>query len=469
MFSRRQQPNASEAANNVAFPAASYTESFCCRLRCRRNADTAIRNPREYTHLMKPRTIARVSLTALLGTPVTDAQGHLRGRLKDIAVATGPDAGKVAGLVLKTRTGLCIVPSEDVMETPAGTLELRSSGAMTPLKDDEKYLYLQQDLVDRQIIDIHGRKVVRVIDVDLEWLGRGAAHLLRVAEVEVGLRGAFRRVFKGLLPRATLETLSRKLGPHGIPWEFVDVIEVDPARRVKLRIEYERLAEMHPSDLAEILEDLAPAEREAVFTSLDEEVAAEALEEVDPRMQKSLLERLDEERIADIVEEMDPGAAADLLAELPDDQSDAILQEMEPEERHEVEELLEFDEHSAAGCMTTDFVYLGMQATVAQAVQALRSFDGDPEGVTEVYLLDEKRVLRGAVSLARLVMAQPDSRLAVLAEPRVLSCPADLRQDDLAELFDKYNLHALPVVDEKNRMVGVVQADHVISFLREKL
>ena len=418
---------------------------------------------------MKPRTIARVSLTALLGTPVTDAQGHLRGRLKDIAVATGPDAGKVAGLVLKTRTGLCIVPSEDVMETPAGTLELRSSGAMTPLKDDENYLYLQQDLVDRQIIDIHGREVVRVNDVDLEWLGRGAAHLLRVAEVEVGLRGAFRRVFKGLLPRATLETLSRKLGPHGIPWEFVDVIEVDPARRVKLRIEYERLAEMHPSDLAEILEDLAPAEREAVFTSLDEEVAAEALEEVDPRMQKSLLERLDEERIADIVEEMDPGAAADLLAELPDDQSDAILQEMEPEERHEVEELLEFDEHSAAGCMTTDFVYLGMQATVAQAVQALRSFDGDPEGVTEVYLLDEKRVLRGAVSLARLVMAQPDSRLAVLAEPRVLSCPADLRQDDLAELFDKYNLHALPVVDEKNRMVGVVQADHVISFLREKL
>ena len=418
---------------------------------------------------MHLRTTARVSLTALLGTPVTDSQGHLRGRLKDIAVATGPDAGKVAGLVLKTRTGLCIVPSEDVMETPAGTLELRSSGAMVPLKDDGNYLYLQQDLVDRQIIDIHGRKVVRVNDVDLEWLGHGAAHLLRVAEVEVGLRGAFRRVFKGLLPRGTLESLSRKFRFSGIPWQFVDVIEVDPARRVKLRIEYERLAEMHPSDLAEILEDLAPAEREAVFTSLDEEVAAETLEEVEPKLQKALLEKLDEERIADIVEEMDPGAAADLLAELPEEQSDAILEEMEPEERHEVEELLEFDEHSAAGCMTTDFVFLGLQSTVAQAVQALRSFDGDPEGVTEIYLLDEKRVLKGVVSLARLVMAQPDTRLSVLTEPRVLSCPADLRQDDLAELFDKYNLHALPVVDTLGRMVGVVQADHVISFLREKL
>jgi Mg/Co/Ni transporter MgtE len=300
-------------------------------------------------------------------------------------------------------------------------------------------------------------------------MGHGGVHLLRVAEVEVGLRGAVRRVFKGLLPRATLETLSRRFKDRGIPWAFVDVIEVDPARRVKLRIEHERLAEMHPSDLAEILEDLAPAERDAVFTSLDEEVAAEALEEVDPKLQKSLLETLDEERIADIVEEMDPGAAADLLAELSEEQSDAILEEMEPEERQEVAELLEFDERSAAGAMTTDFVAVSAEATVAQAVQALRSFDGDPESVTEIYLLDGRKVLKGTIPLARLVMAQPETRLAVLAEPRFLSCPAEMHQNELAEIFDKYNLHALPVVDAQNRMVGVVQADHVIAFLREKL
>ncbi|HZP04483.1 MAG TPA: CBS domain-containing protein [Terracidiphilus sp.] len=419
---------------------------------------------------MEPQTPTRVSLTALLGTPVTDAHGHLRGRLKDIAVATGPDAGKVAGLVLKTKAGLSIIPSQDVMETPAGTLELRSTDALVPLKKAEgNFLYLQQDLVDRQIIDIHGRKVVRVNDVDLEWLGKGGAHLLRVAEVEVGLRGAFRRVFKGVLPRARLEAVSRKITPRIIPWQFVDVIEVDPARRVKLRIEHERLAEMHPSDLAEILEDLAPAEREAVFTSLDEEVAAETLEEVEPKLQKALLEKLDEERIADIVEEMDPGAAADLLAELPEDRSDAILEEMEPEERQEVEELLEFDEDTAAGWMTTDFVYLGADSTVAQAVQALRSFDGDPDSVTDIFLLDEKRVLRGSVSLARLVMSQPETRLNVLTESRILSCPADLHQNELAEMFDKYNLHSLPVVNTQGRMVGVIKADQVISFLRKKL
>ena len=418
---------------------------------------------------MPPRATSRVSLTALLGTPVTDAQGHLRGRLKDIAVATGPEAGRVAGLVLKTRSGLCIVPSQEVMETPAGTLELRTPSALAPLKDDGNFIYLQQDLVDRQIIDVHGRKVVRVNDVELEWMGHGSVHLLRVAEVEVGLRGAVRRVFKGMLPRTRIESLSARFAPKVIPWQFVDLIEVDPARRVKLRIEYERLADMHPSDLADILEELSPAEREAVFESLDEEVAADTLEEVEPRLQKALLEKLDEEKIADIMEEMDPGAAADLLAELPEERSDAILEEMEPEERQEVEELLEFDEKSAAGSMTTEFVAVNGNATVADAVQALRAFDGDPESVTEVYLLDDKRVLKGAVPLARLVMAQPESRLAVLTEPRVLSCPADLNQMELAEIFDKYNLHALPVVDSQGRMVGLVQADHVISFLRERL
>lgn len=418
---------------------------------------------------MNQRTTTRVSLTALLGAPVTDPEGNICGKLKDIAVATGPDAGKVAGLVLKTRTGLSLVPSQEVRETSAGTLQVLSTQAITPLQDQGNFIYLQQDLVDRQIIDIHGRKVVRVNDVDLEWMGDGSVHLLRVAEVEVGLRGAFRRVFKGILPKAKLDQLSRRFKDRGIPWQFVDVIEVDPSRRVKLRIEYERLAEMHPSDLADILEDLSPAERDAVFTSLDEEVAAETLEEVDPKLQVSLLEKLDEEKIADIVEEMDPGAAADLLAELPEDRSDAILEEMEPEERQEVAELLEFDEHSAAGAMTTDFVYLGTGATVSQVGSALRSYDGDIEAVTEIYLLDEKRVLRGAVPLARLVMAPPDTALMALAEARVLSCPADMKQIELAEMFDKYNLHALPVVDSQSRMVGVVQADHVISFLREKL
>jgi CBS domain-containing protein/sporulation protein YlmC with PRC-barrel domain len=406
------------------------------------------------------------SLTLLLGTPVTEAHGTLFGRLKDIAVATGADAGQIAGLVLKTKRGLELVPATEVLGTPSGLLELRSVEAVQPLRGDENFILLKQDLLDRQIIDVHGRKVVRVNDVDLQWFSKDEKQDLRVREVEVGLRGAVRRLLLGLLPKRTLERLAHQFPTRVIPWEFVDVIEVDPARRVKLKIEHERLAQLHPSDIADILEDLAPAEREAILTTLDEEVAAETLEEVEPRLQKALVESLDSEVVAGIVEEMDPGAAADLLAELPDERSEAILEEMDPAERQEVEDLLEFREDSAAGRMTTDFVQVPLDATVADGVDALRNFEGDPETVTEMYLVDDKDILKGVVPLGRMILAKPETRLAVLAEPRFISCFADAHQKQVAELFDKYNLRALPVLNEEGRLVGVVEADHVIAFLR---
>jgi magnesium transporter len=417
---------------------------------------------------MHEKHTTHASLTLLLGTLVTDRQGRVQGRLKDVAVATGPSAGNVAGLVLKTRAGAMLVPAKDVLQTPAGTLELREDAALSPFRGDENLLLLQQDVMDRQIIDVHGRKVVRVNDIDLQWFSENGHEGLRVSEVAVGLRGAVRRLLKGVVPRYTLASFAMRFGASIIPWEFVDLIEVDPARRVKLKIEHARLASMHPSDLADILEDLSAQEREAIFVSLDEEVAAEALEEVDPRMQKALLESLDSGRVADIVEEMDPGAAADLLAELSDERSEAILEEMNPEERQDVEELLEFRENSAAGRMTTDCVQVNADATVGDAVQAMRDFDGDPERVTEIYLTGKNDVLEGVVPLSRLILALPETRLNVLAEPRIISTHVETHQDEVAELFDKYNLHALPVVDSENRLVGVVQADHVIAFLRSK-
>ena len=296
------------------------------------------------------------------------------------------------------------------------------------------------------------------VATSLPALGVGAA---------VGLRGAIRRLLKGTMPKQALDALARKFPARVIPWEFVDMIEVDPARRVKLNIEHERLAQLHPSDIADILEDLAPAEREAVLTTLDEEVAAEALEEVEPKLQKSMMEGLTSEAAAGIVEEMDPSAAADLLAELSDARSEAILEEMNPEERQEVEELLEFREDSAAGRMTTEYVAVPKTATVADGIQALRDFDGDIETITEIYLIDEAEVLHGVVPLARMVLALPETRLDVLAEPRFISCEADAHQQQVAELFDKYNLRALPVLDSAGKLAGVVEADHVIAFLRQ--
>ncbi|HEX4038575.1 MAG TPA: CBS domain-containing protein [Acidobacteriaceae bacterium] len=409
------------------------------------------------------------SLTSILGTPITSVRGRMRGRLKDVAVGTGADAGRVAGLVLKTRKGLEIASSKDVRWTPSGALELRPEATLSPLHGDENFILLRQDLLDRQIIDVHGRKVVRVNDVNLHWqLDGNGDEQLRVTEVEVGLRGALRRLFRGTLPKRTLEGFIAKLPPRVIPWNFVDMIEVDPARRVKLNIEHERLAQLHPSDIADILEDLAPAEREAILRTLDEEVAAETLEEVEPRLQKSLVQALDSETAAGIVEEMDPSAAADLLAELSNERSEAILEEMDPEERQEVKELLEFREDSAAGRMTTEYVAVPQTATVADAIRALRGFEGDPETITEIYLTDSGENLQGVVPLARLVLARPETRLDVLTEPRFISVRGDQHENEVAELFDKYNLRALPVLDKSGRLVGVVEADHVIAFLRSR-
>jgi Mg/Co/Ni transporter MgtE len=270
------------------------------------------------------------------------------------------------------------------------------------------------------------------------------------------------------MPAQQIDHFSRHFAARVIPWEFVDFIEVDPARRVKLKIEHQRLASLHPSDIADILEELAPAEREAIFGSLDEETAAEALEEIDPKLQQSLTESLDSSRVADIVEEMDPGAAADFLAELPEERSEAILEQMEPEERQEVEELLEFRDNSAAGRMTTDFIQLPEESTVADAIQALKNFDGYPETVTDIYMVDGKDILKAAVALSRMLLVAPDTPLKTIQEEQLISCRAEAHEDEVAELFDKYNLRALPVTNEKNVLVGVVQADQVISFLRKQ-
>jgi sporulation protein YlmC with PRC-barrel domain len=429
------------------------------------------------------------SVSALMGAPIADTSGRMVGHVREFAVAPPVDASHVYGLVLRL-TGadrsarLSMVAVGDLELTTSGALKMRGGAAPALMPEDDSFLLLERDLLDQQIIDVSGHKVVRVNDVDLVWEpladsnsgpsnGEGetlAGQLLslRIAEVEVGTRGAVRRLLKGL-PAATVERVSGRFRTSIIPWDFVDLIDRDPARRVRLKIEQDRLARMHPSDLADILEELAPAERQAIFSSLDEGVAAEALEEVEPKMQKALTESLDSEQIAGIVEEMDPAAAADFLAELPDERSEAILEEMDPEERQDVEELLEFSSNSAAGEMTTDYVALPQEATAGQAVAALHDFEGDIETLTHIFLLDEHEVLRAVVPLVKVLLAAPESKLAGLAEAyHLVSCDVHATGKKVAELFDKYNLRALPVVDAEKKLAGVIYAEQVIAQLRTK-
>ena len=410
----------------------------------------------------------KTTVASLVGAPVRDSAGAVIGHVREFAVSPSRDASRVYGLVLKLSGPARdrkenMVAIEDLEDTGNG-LRLIPNAAPVPPPSDPALVLLERDLLDQQIIDVHGRKVVRVNDVHLCWDQTPDHRLnLRIAEVEVGLRGAVRRLIKGL-PSGTVEAIASRFTPSVIPWEFVDLI--DPSRRVRLKVDQDRLSSMHPSDLADILEDLAPPERQALFESLDEEVAAETLEEVQPKLQKSLVQSLDSEHVAGIVEEMDPGAAADLLSELPEEKSEEILEEMDPAERQEVEELLEFSHDSAAGRMTTEYVALPETARVGDVLEALRDFEGDIELITDIYLIDLEEHLTGLVPIVRILLAGAETPLSDLPHAHLVTCHVDAGGRKVAELFDKYNLRSLPVVDEQNKLVGVVHAEQVIALLR---
>lgn len=412
--------------------------------------------------------MSTIALSELLGASVTDASGAHGGHVREVALTAGDDLAHVSTLIVRTKKGDRLLPFSSVASLNGG-VRATSAASDWPKAESEGLFLLERDLLDQQIIDVHGRKVVRVNDVDLHPETTNGHTRLKIGSVDVGARGAIRRLLKGFVPMVALKLLLQRIPPRLIPWEFVDLIETDPARRVKLKISHDRLAKLHPADIADIIEELAPSERQAVFQTLDEEVAAGALEEVQPKVQKSIVESLDSERAADIVEEMNPAAAADLLADLPEERTSQILKEMEPEGREEVAELLEFHENTAAGRMNTEYVALDSEATVNDAIETLRNFEGGVETLHTIFLVDHQGKLMGAVPLAKLVLAKSDDKLLSLTTEPLISCHAGAREKEVAETFDKYNLVILPVVDDKGVLTGVITSDDVISLLRAKL
>src|SRR5437773_5774067 len=372
-----------------------------------------------------------VALSELLGATVRDASGTVRGRVREIAVTPQDHPTRIAYLIVKTPDGERILPPDTLMSAGASVRTATEMSQWDRFNPSDGLLLLKRDLLDQQIIDIHGRKVVRVNDVELESTPVNSHLLINVVAVDVGARGAVRRLSKGLVPSFTLRALLERIPPRVIPWQFVDLLETDPARRVKLKIAYKGLARLHPADIADIVEDLPPAQREAVFETIDEEVAAETLEEIEPDIQVSIVESLDSNRAADIVEEMDPDAAADLLGDLSEDRSGEILQEMQPEERQEVTQLLEFSEHTAAGRMTTEFIAVGETGVVDDAIEALRHFEGSREAVATIYLTGAGQKLSGAVPLVKIAISSPAAQLSDLSEECV-SCAPDTPDSEVA-------------------------------------
>jgi CBS domain-containing protein/sporulation protein YlmC with PRC-barrel domain len=408
-----------------------------------------------------------IFFTEVLGLPVFDRRRRRIGRVRDAALVPLVNPARIDRYLVGGGWSWLSIRYDQVESVSPEGIYL-SDEQLVPYHDDEYLLRVQRDLLDQQIIDVNGRKVVRVNDVTLEARRERDIPVLYVLEVDVGVRSIVRRVFQGVLPRGWIRRLQAPIAPNSIRWEFCNIVEPDPQRRLRLNISHQRLESIHPADLADILEELGRAEREAIFGAIDTEVAAEALSEVDPRLQARILESLEPEVAADILDEMSPDEAADVLGELEEETSAEILEEMEVSGESEVRELMEFREDTAGGLMNTEFIALPERATVLDATTALKGNEDLLENLNTLYLVEDDGRLRGAVPVARLFIAAEGLQLKELALDTLIQVNVDEKKNRVVELFDKYNLLTLPVTDEEDRLAGVITADDVISVLRHR-
>jgi len=405
--------------------------------------------------------------TELLGANAYDNNGNFVGRVKELFIEPADQPSRVARVLLgRGRYRPLVARYDQLASAVPGQINLTTDeGALEPYRPNEAWLAVRKDLLDQQIIDTNGRKVVRINDVEISEHRTNGNVELRVTQVDVGLAGALRRLLQGVVPPAMIHRLQDKLPPSIIRWEYVNLIEPDPLRRIKLRMTSQALTKMHPADLAEIAEDLSPAERQSIIDSLDEGKAADTIAELDSRLQTQVVEKLDPGKAADIIEEMPPDEAADLLANLPSETSQELLEEMEGEGAQEVRNLLQFEEDTAGGMMNSDIVVAALDATRSEVIDYIRSHDVEVEQLDTIVLIDRQAILAGTVPVSRMILAIGEQPMSELAMTPTVSIHPDARDREVFDLFDKYNLRSLTVVDERNHPIGAITVDDVVSRL----
>ncbi|MHB8507276.1 MAG: magnesium transporter [Candidatus Dormibacteria bacterium] len=403
-----------------------------------------------------------IFLSDFLRAEIVDNRQQPVGRLGDLAVQVMEPFPVVHQVVLRGRAKLSF-PWAQVRSFEDKELVLKCSReelALHPVPESD--LLLARDVLDKQIVDTDGHRVVRVNDLQLSAM---AASLL-VVGVDIGGRGLLRRLgveeMVRVMARATHQEFPHKL----IAWDTVDPVH-SGNDSVKLRISHHKLARMHPADIAEVVNQLSAHDRQAVFASLDDETAAEALQEMDAEDQAEIFQRLDDERAADILEEMSPDEAADLLDDLPQERQRVLLDKMDDEDAEDVEELLSYEEDTAGGLMTTEYVTVTTDLTAAEAIERLRELEPEAESVYYVYAVDHHENLLGVLSLRDLIVARPETPVADFMISKVVSVPLDASHAEVAEVIRKYNLLAVPVTDVDMHLEGIVTVDDVMdSMLR---
>jgi len=402
-----------------------------------------------------------VFLSELLGAEVVDVDQRRVGRVRDVTATVIEPYPVVTGIVVSRRRGE-VVPWAAVRTFAGREVALRAGAdGVATVSANDADIWLARDVLDKQVIDTDGRRVVRVNDLQL--VESGGKMLLVGADI--GLRGLLRRLGLESIGKSIARLLRRDLPMVLVSWDVVQPLhgESGPADAVHLRISGKRISKLHPADIADIVEELSARERSAIFAQLSDEMAAETLEELEPDDQRSVIENMDAERASEILEEMGPDEAADLLADLSEERAREILDLMETADADDVRELLSFPEDTAGGLMTTEYVAVSVGLSAQECIEALRVLEPEAEHVYYVYVIDDEEHLIGVLSLRDLIVARPETPIAQFIRRNVFTVLLDATRDEVAAMMSKYNLMALPVVDSENRMRGIITVDDALE------
>ncbi len=400
-------------------------------------------------------------VSELVGRKAT-VSGLPIGKVTDFLVNKPEDTfPQVDGLVIKTAQGPRFAPMDTITDVDAqGTVALTIAPKVAAPPDEEA-LYLVSDLLDKQIVDVDGRKVVRINDIELANTGGK----LRVVAADVGLSGLLRRLGLKSFGKRFTPWIYDNVPRTMIAWNSVAPIrEVSPSK-VTLSVKETKLARLHPSELAEIISDLSAREAASVIHSLDDETAADALEHLDAEKQRSIIEDIGTERAADIIEEMDSDDAADLLAELPEEQQSELLAEMNEYTAEELRQLVKYEEDTAGGLMTTNYTWIYPHRTAEQTIRKIREIAPESEFIYYLYVLDKQDHLLGVLTLRALLLAQPDANIERAMESDVVTVSPETQARDVAATIARYDLLAVPVVDNQGKMLGIVTVDDAIDAI----
>jgi CBS domain-containing protein len=407
-------------------------------------------------------------LSGIIGKEAFDSDGEAVGIIRDLlisAVPSGqndPNAQLVTGIKLKIKKEFRFYSFRTFRVVKARDFLNVTCSDLIELTGEEvgNGLLLVENILDKQIVDLNGRKLVRVNDVRLATLPAGTF----TVAVDIGIEGILRRIGISVPMKRILSLFRVSIPTKYILWDDVQAIDFSNLN-IKLSKSYAKLHTLHPSDLADILEDLGKKSSTSVFSALDEEKAADVLEELETHTQIHIVESLPVNKVADVFEKMPADEVADILDELEDDKAELLLKEMEAGSSQEVRELLEYDDNLVGSIMTTDYLSFSGSKTVEEVLKELRLKKPEDPELYNLFVTEKNDRLVGTFTLRDLVVAEPETRISQIMKSDPVSLFDDQKTGAIAEIVSKYNLLAVPVVDREEQLQGMVVVDDVVEDL----